>query len=92
MAIPGHFKQGTRAPLLCFMNKKNTVILTLSSQFLQHQKAAKPNQTKPLNLKKLIPNTKWSLLTVMLRLEGEKSTLPAETVRIPSLMATLQPR
>lgn len=91
MAIPGHFKQGTKAPLLCFTNKKNTVVLSLSSQFLNHQKAAKTNETKTLNLKKLIPNTKWSLLAVMLHLEWKKSTSPAETVRIQSLMAKLQP-
>lgn len=51
----------------------------------------KPNQNKTLNLKNLITNTKWSLLTVMLCLEGEKYTLPAETVRTQPLMAKLQP-
>lgn len=57
------------------MNKKSIVVLSLSSQVLNHEKTAKPNQTKPLNLK----NSKWPLLTVMVHLEGEKSTLPAET-------------
>lgn len=93
MAISRHFKQGTKAPLLWFMNNKNAVVLSLSNQFLNHQKAAKPNQIKPLNLKKkpknLSPNTVSKDHFVMM--EGEKSTLPAETIRIQILMANLQP-
>lgn len=63
MAIPGHFKQVTKAPLLCFMNKKNTVLLSLSSQFLNHQKAAKtkPNQTP--QAKNLHPKYKMVFIT-----------------------------